>query len=103
MNSLGTIQEVQEHNGTFTCYDILLESGNSISVAENHYFLMESGQWLSLKNLKAGTKLKTSKGSIEIKSITKRPMTYAGNVYNLNIAGSDRYLVGKDAIIVRDY
>jgi hypothetical protein len=103
INSYGTIQEVQEHNGIFTCYDVLLESGNSISVAENHYFLMESGQWLSLKNLKAGTKLKTSKGSIEIKSITKRPMTYAGNVYNLNIAGSDRYLVGKDAIIVRDY
>jgi hypothetical protein len=103
INSYGTIQEVQEHNGIFTCYDVLLESGNSISVAENHYFLMESGQWISLKNLKAGTKLKTSKGSIGIKSITKRPTPYIGNVYNLNIAGSDHYLVGKDAVIVRDF
>jgi hypothetical protein len=103
ISNLGTIQEVQEHNGTFTCYDILLESGNSISVAENHYFLTESRQWISLKSLKAGTKLKTSKGSIGIKSITKRPTPYAGNVYNLNIAGSDRYLVGKEAVIVRDF
>jgi hypothetical protein len=102
-NSHGKIQEIQEHNGIFACYDILLESGNCISVAENHYFLSESGQWISLKNLKAGIKLKTSKYSIGIKSITKRPMPYVGNVYNLNIAGSDRYLVGKDAVIVRDF
>ena len=103
INSYGKIREVQEHKGIFTCYDVLLESGNSISVAENHYFLSESGQWISLKNLKAGIKLKTSKGSIGIKSITKRPMPYVGNVYNLNIEGLDRYLVGKDAVIVRDF
>jgi len=103
INSLGKIQEVQDHNGTFTCYDVLLESGNCIGVAENHYFLSESGKWISLKELKAGIKLKTSKGSIGIMSVTKRPIPYVGNVYNLNIAGSDRYLVGKDAIIVRDY
>jgi hypothetical protein len=102
-NSLSKIQEIQEHNGTFACYDILLKSGNSISVAENHYFLAESGQWISLKNLKAGMRLKTSKGSIGIISITKRPMPYVGKVYNLKIAGSDNYLVGKDAIIARDY
>jgi hypothetical protein len=103
LTSLGKIQKVQKHNGTFTCYDVLLESGNCISVAENHYFLSEPGHWISLKQLKAGIKLKTSKGSIGIKSVTKRPNPYIGNVYNLNIAGSDRYLVGKDAVIVRDY
>jgi hypothetical protein len=102
-NSPGKIQEIQEHNGIFTCYDVLLESGNCISVAENHYFLAEFGQWISLKELKAGMKLKTSKGSIGIRSLTKRPVPYVGNVYNLNIAGSDRYLVGKDAVIARDY
>jgi hypothetical protein len=102
-NKPDKIQEVQEHSGKFTCYDVLLESGNSIAVAENHYFLSESGQWISLKNLKAGLKLKTSKGSIEIRSITKRPAPYVGYVYNLNITCSDHYLVGKDAVIVRDY
>ena len=103
MNSLSKIQEVQEHYGTFTCYDVLLKSGNCLSVAENHYFLAESGQWISLQNLKTATRLQTSKGSIGIISVTKRPMPYTGKVYNLKVAGSDRYLVGKDAIIVRDY
>ena len=97
------IEEVQEHAGMFTCYDISLQSGNCISVAENHYFLTESGQWTSLKELKAGIKLQTSKGSIEIINVTRRAMPYVGNVYNLNIAGSDRFFVGKDAVIVRDY
>ncbi len=103
MNSLSKIQEVQEHKGTFTCYDVLLESGNCLSVAENHYFLTKSGQWISLKNLKTAIRLQTPKGSIAIVSVTKRPMPYVGKVYNLKVEGSDRYLVGKDAIIVRDY
>ena len=103
MNSFSKIQKVQEHKGTFTCYDVLLESGNCISVAENHYFMTESGQWISLHNLKTATKLKTSKGPIGITSVTKRPMPYAGKVYNIKVEGSDRYLVGKDAVIVRDY
>jgi len=97
------IEKLEVHEGTFTCYDVLLESGNCISVAENHYFMTESGRWIALQNLKAGTKLKTSKGTIGIKSVTKRPMPYIGNVYNLKVKSSDRYLVGKDAIVVRDY
>jgi len=103
INSLSKIQEVQEHNGTFACYDVLLESGNCLSVAENHYFLAESGRWISLQNLKTGTRLKTAKGTVGITNITKRPKPYIGNVYNLKVNGSDRYLVGKDAIVVRDY
>ena len=103
INSPCKIQEVQEHNGTFACYDVLLDSRNCISVAENHYFMSESGRWISLQNLKAGTRLKTAKGTVGIINITKRPMPYVGKVYNLKIAGSDNYLVGKDAIIARDY
>ncbi|MHC4439479.1 MAG: Hint domain-containing protein, partial [Planctomycetota bacterium] len=103
VNNLGKIREVQEHNGTFTCYDVLLESGNCIGVAENHYFLAESGQWISLKNLKKATRLQTPNGSIGIVSISKRPMPYIGKVYNIKVEGSHRYMVGKDAVIVRDY
>jgi hypothetical protein len=97
------IEELQEHTGAFVCYDILLESGNCLAVAENHYFLAESEEWISLKSLKAGTKLKTAKGSIGIVSVIKRPTPYMGKVYNLKIDGSDQYLIGKDAIVVRDY
>ena len=100
---LGKVQELQEHQGVFECHDILLQSGNRISVAENHYFLTESGNWVAVQNLKAAAKLQTPKGLIGIVSVTKRPMPYAGKVYNLKVEGSDRYLVGKDAVIVRDY
>jgi len=99
----GKVQELQEHEGTFECYDILLQSGNRIGVAERHYFLTESGDWVAVQDLKTGTKLKTPKGSIGIVSVTMRPIPYTGKVYNLKVEGSDRYLVGKDAIIVRDY
>ena len=100
---LGKIQELQEHEGAFECHDILLQSGNRIGVAESHYFLTESDDWVAVQNLKAGMKLQTPKGSIAIVSITRRSTPYQGKVYNLKVEGSDRYLVGEDAIIVRDY
>jgi hypothetical protein len=100
---LGKVEQLQEHQGTFDCYDILLKSGNRLGVAGNHYFLTQSGQWLSVRNLKAGTKLRTANGSIKIVSVSKRPTPYVGKVYNLKVEGSDRYLVGKDAVVVRDY
>ena len=100
---LGKVQELQEHKGVFECYDVLLESGNRIAVAERHYFLTESDDWVAVQNLKTATKLQTPKGSIGIVSVTTRPMPYVGKVYNLKVEGSDRYLVGKDAVIVRDY
>ncbi len=100
---LNQIETVQAHSGTFTLYDIALESGNCITVAENHYFMSEAGRWLSLHDLKSGTRLKTSKGSVGIISVRKRPEPYIGKVYNLKIKDSDQYMIGEDAIIVRDY
>jgi len=102
-NNIGKVETVQEHEGVFTLYDIVLDSGNPIAVAENHYFLTEAGNWLSLHNLKAGSRLKTSKGSVGIIGVKKRPMPYIGKVYNIKIKDSNQYLVGEDAIIVRDY
>ncbi|TKJ36473.1 MAG: hypothetical protein CEE38_11710 [Planctomycetes bacterium B3_Pla] len=97
------VEELQVHDGMFTCYDIVLETGNCITVAECHYFMTDSGQWIALYDLKTGTRLKTSKGDVSVTTITKRPKPYAGKVFNLRVKGSDRYLVGKDAIVVRDY
>lgn len=102
-NTSVQIEKLEEHEGTFACYDVLLESGNSVGVAENHYFMAKSGQWISLLNLKAGSRLLTSNGSIGIIRVTKRAVPYIGKVYNLKVEGSDRYLIGKDAVIVRDY
>jgi hypothetical protein len=98
-----TVEQAQEHEGTFTVYDVLLDSGNCITVAENHYFMTETGDWSSLHDLKAWMRLKTSEGSVGITNISRQPNPYTGRVYNLKIQGSDRYMVGEDAVIVRDY
>jgi hypothetical protein len=92
---------VQEHEGTYTCRDIVLETGNTISVVENHCFMTEDGQWVNAQNLTTSLRLKTLKGNVGIKSITTR--SYTGKVYNLKIAGSDQYMVGNDSVIVRDF
>jgi hypothetical protein len=96
-----SISEVQEHEGTFLCRDIHLESGNTIGVVDRHCFMLDSGQWINAPDLKAGMRLKTLTGTVGIKSISTR--TYTGKVYNLKIQGSDQYMVGKDSVIVRDF
>jgi prepilin-type N-terminal cleavage/methylation domain-containing protein len=96
-----TISKVEEHEGTFLCRDIVLESGNTISVVDAHCFMTDSGQWVNAPNLTTGLRLKTLTGTVGIKSITTR--NYTGKVYNLKIQGSDQYMVGKDCVIVRDF
>jgi prepilin-type N-terminal cleavage/methylation domain-containing protein len=96
-----TISTVQEHEGTFVCRDIVLETGNTISVVDAHCFMTGSGQWVNAQNLTTSLRLQTLTGTVGIKSITCR--SYTGKVYNLKIAGSDQYMVGKDSVIVRDF
>jgi hypothetical protein len=88
-----TISEVQEHEGTFLCRDILLESGNTIGVVDAHCFMLDSGQWIAAQNLTCSQRLKTLTGTIGIRSIITR--SYTGKVYNLNVKNSEKYLVGK--------
>jgi prepilin-type N-terminal cleavage/methylation domain-containing protein len=95
------ISKVQEHVGTFTRRDILLDSGKTISVVEAHCFMTDAGQWVNAPNLTVGMRLKTLTGTVGIKSITTS--SYTGKVYNLKIAGSDQYMVGEDSVIVRDF
>ena len=103
VQSLCVIESVQEHEGTFKSYDIILETGNTISVADNHYFLLDSGSWGSAQELKPGLKLQSLNGPVAIKCVVKRATPLVGKVYNLKIKDSDRYFVGKDGIIARDY
>jgi prepilin-type N-terminal cleavage/methylation domain-containing protein len=95
------IESVQEHEGTFLCRDIVLESGNTIGVVDSHCFMLDSGQWIAAQNLTSSHRLKTLSGTVGIKSITTR--SYTGKVYNLKIQGSDQYMVGEDSVIVRDF
>jgi prepilin-type N-terminal cleavage/methylation domain-containing protein len=92
---------LEQHEGTYTCRDIVLSTGNTVSVVESHCFMTDSGQWVNAQNLTTSLRLKTITGSVGIKSITTR--SYTGKVYNLKITGSDQYVVGKDSVIVRDF
>ncbi|MHC4486292.1 MAG: hypothetical protein ACYS4T_13950 [Planctomycetota bacterium] len=101
--ALEQIEKLEEHDGTFECRDIELESGNHISVVEAHCFLLDSGQWIAAQDLRSGLKLKSLNGTVGIKSVTTRTMPFVGKVYNLKVAGSDQYAVGNDGLIVRDW
>jgi hypothetical protein len=100
---LSSLEQVEEHKGTFECRDIVFESGNTIGVVDAHCFMLDSGQWIAAQNLTSGLRLKTLNGTVGIKSVTKRAVPYTGKVYNLKVKSSDQYMVGKDAVIVRDY
>jgi len=100
---LEQIEAVQEHEGIYECRDIVLENGNCISVVDAHRFLLDSGQWLAAQDLRSSLRLQSLNGPIAIKCVVKRATPIVGKVYNLKIKNSDRYFVGSDAVIVRDY
>ena len=102
-NCLEQIEIVQEHEGTFECLDIVLDSGNRISVVDAHCFMLDSGRWIAAQDLRNGLQLKTFSGTIGIKSVSTRAVPLVGKVYNLKIKGIDQYFAGKDSVIVRDY
>ena len=99
------VEQVREHEGTYDCYDVVLATGGIITVADEHYFLVDAGceQWLSVHDLKPGSVLKSLSGPVRVTAVVKRPVPITGKVYNLKIKDSDRYFVGRDAITVRDY
>jgi hypothetical protein len=103
IDCLEQIETIEEHEGTFECRDILLESGNHISVVDAHCFMLDSGQWIAAQDLRSGFQLKTLNSTVGIKSVTLRSVPFTGKVYNLKIKGADKYLIGKERIIVRDY
>jgi prepilin-type N-terminal cleavage/methylation domain-containing protein len=98
-----SLEKLEEHEGSFVCRDITLESGNSISVVDAHCFMLESGKWVAAQNLKSGMSLKTMNGTVAIKSVVTRSMPFVGKVYNLKVSNSDQYMVGKDGVVVRDF
>jgi prepilin-type N-terminal cleavage/methylation domain-containing protein len=101
--SFRQVERVEEHEGTFQCYDVVLETGDCISVASSHLFLLDLQRWVPVQDLKTGLKLMSLKGPIRIKSVVKRTTPFAGKVYNLKIKDAERYCVGKDGVIVRDW
>jgi len=97
------IEKIEEHEGVFECYDVFLQTGNCISVADSHYFMADCERWIRVQDLKEGSRLKSLNGPVSIARIIKRKKPHAGKCYNLKIKGTDRYFVGKAGVIVRDW
>ena len=100
------IESVIEHNeaeGSWQQYDIVLENGNCISVADIHFFLLDSGQWASVQELTSNSKLVSLEGPVTVDRVVRRAIPCVGKVYNLKVKDSERYLVGEDGIVVRDW
>jgi len=63
--------------------------------------MLSSGLWIGAEDLQSGMTLKTLNGTVNIQSVTTS--SYTGKVYNVNVNNSDQYMVGADAVVVRDY
>ncbi|MBN2592592.1 MAG: hypothetical protein JXA81_03715, partial [Sedimentisphaerales bacterium] len=97
------VTEHDESEGAWECHDVILETGNLITVADRHYFLLDSGRWVPVQELTSGSKLVSLEGPVVVKCVIKRAQPCAGKVYNLMVMNSEQYLVGKDGIVVRDW
>jgi len=100
------IEDVDVHDeseGSWTRYNVVLETGNCITVANSHVFLLASGRWATVEELSAGSMLVCLEGPIAVKSVTNSEIPRVGKVYNLKVRNGEKYLVGKDGVIVRDW
>jgi hypothetical protein len=65
--------------------------------------MLDSGRWVAAQDLRSGLKLKSLNGSVAIRSVVKRAVPFVGKVYNLKVKDSEKYLVGEDGVVVRDW
>jgi hypothetical protein len=102
-HEIESVIEHDESEGLRDRYEIVLENGNCITVADIHFFLLDSGQWVPVQDLTGNSKLVSLEGPVAVDRVVKRALPCVGKVYNLKVMNSERYLVGKDGIVVRDW
>ncbi|MBN2591738.1 MAG: hypothetical protein JXA96_17865 [Sedimentisphaerales bacterium] len=103
MSISGSIKGLEEHGaGMNPCYEMTLESGNTITIVHSHYFKTVSDEWKKIEELSAGMQLQTMNGPIAIKSVIKKEKPFFGKSYNLMLDGSEQYFVGKDGVVALD-
>jgi hypothetical protein len=102
-HEIESVIEHDESEGLWERYEIVLENGNCIVVADIHFFLLDSGLWVPVQELTSSSKLVSLEGPVGVDRVVKRSFPCIGKVYNLKVLNSERYLVGKDGIVVRDF
>ncbi|MBN2588706.1 MAG: S8 family serine peptidase [Sedimentisphaerales bacterium] len=99
----GSVKGLEVHQAGFNrCYEMTLESGNTITIVHSHYFMTVSGQWKKIEELSAGMQLQSMNGPITIKSVVKKEMPFLGVSYNLMLDSSEQYFVGQDGVVALD-
>ena len=68
-----------------------------------HRVIVGWRRWIAAQDLRSGLRLKTSAGTVGVRSVVVRTVPYMGKVYDLKIKNGEQYLVGKDGVIVRDW
>ncbi len=98
------IERVDVHEGTFDqAWTLVLANGESLCVVGSHFFLLDSGRWVSVAELRAGSVLRTHGMPMQVLLVIPHRGPYVGTVYNLKVPDSHQYLVGRAAVVVRDY
>jgi prepilin-type N-terminal cleavage/methylation domain-containing protein len=98
------VELVQVHPGLWTeCHDVILETGECITVIGAHLFRLASGRFVHVQQLRQGSELDTIDGTVKVAWVVKRTTPYVGPVYNLKIEDADEYFVGKTGVVVRDF
>ena len=88
------------HRETEGIYELIIGK-EAIHVTAEHPFYVESKNWITVKDLQAGYKLKTSTGKIQaIKSI--RQFSGKVTVYNIEVDGNHNYFVTGSTILVHN-
>jgi prepilin-type N-terminal cleavage/methylation domain-containing protein/prepilin-type processing-associated H-X9-DG protein len=103
-DALHPVERVEVHEGPSDgAYTLILENGESLCVVGSHVFLLDSGTWVRLEDLRAGSVLRTHGAPIRVLAALRHSRPYPGTVYNLKIEDSNHYFVGRAGVVVRDY
>jgi len=104
LTSSTEVEELEVHDGTHAIvHDVVLETGECITVIDSHLFKLASGQFVNVQQLRQGSELTTMDGTVKVSWVAKRTSPFVGNVYNVKVQDADEYFVGKTGVCVRDF
>jgi prepilin-type N-terminal cleavage/methylation domain-containing protein len=104
MTASTQVEKLEVHAGTHAVvHDVVLETGECITVIDFHLFRLTTGQFVHVQSLRQGSQLATMSGSVKVAWVVKRTTPLVGNVYNVKVQDADEYFVGKTGVIVRDF
>jgi hypothetical protein len=98
------VSAIDAHRGVFGDWcKVVLANRECLDVIGTHPFLLDSGLWVSVRDLREGSILRTITGSIVVAAVLPQTEPYIGTVYNLKSEDTHCYFVGRAGVVVRDF